>query len=122
MKQFIFLLRPSIRQLTAEQIEERSKQWRALIYELNQQGKLVALQIFENEGVKVSGKGERTVEDYPVVENNETAGGIITIIAKSFKEAVELSKLCPVLNYGGSVEVRPLQPPHNQITINRQNN
>jgi len=122
MKQFIFLLRPNITPLTAEQVEQRSKQWRALIYELNHQGKLVAWQVFENEGVKVSGAAERIVEAHPVVENNETAGGVITITATSFKEAVELSKLCPVLDYGGSVEVRPLQPLHNQLNIKSQNN
>ena len=122
MKQFIFLLRPNIKPLTAEQIEERTKQWRALIYDLNLQGKLVAWQVFENEGVKVSGVGERIIEDHPVVENNESAGGVITITAESFVEAVELSKLCPVLDYGGSVEVRPLQPQHNHLNINRQNN
>ena len=113
MKQFIFLLRPSIKPLTAEQVEQRTKRWRALIYELNHQKKLVNWQVFENEGAKVSGVHERVVEDHPVVENDQSAGGIITITAKSFNEAIELSKLCPVLDYEGSVEVRPLQPQHN---------
>lgn len=120
MKQFIFLLRPNIRPLTTEQIEQRGKQWRLLIYELNNQKKLVAWQVFENEGVKVFGAGERLIEKRPVIENNEMAGGIITITAKSFEEAVELSKLCPVLDYGGSVEVRPLQPLHSNLNINHK--
>lgn len=118
MKQFIFLLRTNIRLLTAEQVEQRTKQWRVLISELTQQGKLVAWQVFENAGVKFSGTGERIIEDHPVVENNEIAGGVITITAESFVEAVKLSKLCPVLDYGGSVEVRPLQPQHNHLNTN----
>ncbi len=122
MKRFIFLLRPSIKPLTAEQIEQRTKQWRLLIYELNTQGKLVAWQVFENEGAKVFGADRRIVDDHPVVENNESAGGVITINAKSFAEAIELSKLCPVLDYGGSVEVRPLQPLHNNLNINQKDN
>jgi hypothetical protein len=122
MEQFIFLLTPNIRPLTFEQIEQRTNQWRALIYELKKQDQLIAWQVFENVGVKVSGTSERIVENHPVIENNESAGGIITITAKSLEEAVEISKLCPVLDYGGSVEVRPLQPQHNQLKIERQNN
>ena len=79
MKQFIFLLRPSIKPLTAEQIEQRTHQWRTLIYKLNSHGKLIAWQVFENEGAKISGKIERIVENHPVMENNEIAGGVITI-------------------------------------------
>jgi uncharacterized membrane protein len=111
MTQFIFLLRPSIRPLTEEQVEQRTKQWRSLIFSLARQGKLVNWQVFEQEGVKVSGAGKRIIEDHPVVENNESAGGVITITAENLEEAVELSKSCPVLDYGGSVEVRPLKPP-----------
>ena len=111
MRQFIFLLRPSVKSLSEEQIKQRTIQWRSLIFSLARQGKLVAWQVFENEGAKVSGAGNRIVEDHPVVENNESAGGVITITAENFEEAVELSKSCPVLDYGGSVEVRPLKPP-----------
>ena len=121
MKQFIFLLRPNVRPLTTEQVEERTKRWRLLINELNHQKKLVAWQVFEDEGVKISGTAERTEEDLQLIKNSETLGGAITISAKSFEEAAELSKLCPVLDYGGSVEVRPLQPQHNHLNINLQN-
>jgi hypothetical protein len=117
MSEFIFLLRTSTAPLPPEQIEERTQKWRALITDLSEKGFLVAWQVFENKGVKITGPERTVVQHHPVIEYGESVGGAVTIEAASLDEAIELSKRCPVLDYGGSVEVRPLQPLHNRLNI-----
>jgi len=113
MKQFIFLLRVSTTPLTAEQTQLRTQQWGALIRDITIQGKFVEGHIFETDAYQVSGKTERKINHIPVIDHNETAGGIIFILANDINEAVEISKRCPTIDFGGSVEVRALQPKHN---------
>jgi hypothetical protein len=40
------------------------------------------------------------------MEIKEAIGGYAIVKAKSFEEAADLAKGCPVLAYGGNVEVR----------------
>lgn len=53
----------------------------------------------------VKGK-EKVVTDGPYIESKELVSGYYLINANSLDEATELSKGCPVLRLGGSVEVR----------------
>ena len=53
------------------------------------------------------------MRDGPYAESKDVVGGFIVIEAGDLDEAVELSKACPILDVGGSVEVRPVQ------TLNR---
>jgi hypothetical protein len=48
--------------------------------------------------------------DGPFAETKEVVGGYMLIKAKTFAEAVRLSKGCPGLERGGCVEVRQLMP------------
>ncbi len=48
--------------------------------------------------------------DGPFAEAKEVIGGIFTIDADSYDEAVEISKDCPHLKYGGWIEVREVEP------------
>jgi hypothetical protein len=50
------------------------------------------------------------VTNGPYVEIKELIGGYIMISADSLEEAAEISKGCPILSVGGSVEVRPVVP------------
>ena len=47
--------------------------------------------------------------DGPDAEAKDIVGGYITVEAEDIAQAVELSKGCPILEVGGSVEVRPVQ-------------
>ena len=40
---------------------------------------------------------------------SDVVGGYMLIEATDLAQAVELSKRCPLLEFGGSVEVRPVQ-------------
>jgi len=42
------------------------------------------------------------------MELKEALGGYTLIKANSFEEAAEISKNCPILSVGGSVEVREI--------------
>lgn len=59
----------------------------------------------EQAAKSVSGK-DKVVTDGPYIESKELVGGYYLIKANSLEEATELSKGCPVLRLGGSVEVR----------------
>jgi hypothetical protein len=46
--------------------------------------------------------------DGPFAESKDMITGSLLIEAKSLDEAAELARQCPVFEYDGSVEVRPL--------------
>jgi len=62
----------------------------------------------EGNGKVVSGK-QKVVNDGPYAEAKDVVGGYIVIEAKDLAQAAEISKGCPILEVGGSVEVRPIQ-------------
>ena len=62
----------------------------------------------EGTGKVVRGK-QKTVHDGPYAEAKDIVNGFTLIEAKDLSQAVELSKGCPILEFGGSVEVRPIQ-------------
>ena len=78
------------------------------------QGKLVGGQKLKDEGGKhLNGFGsEFRATDGPFAEAKEVIGGIFTIDADSYDQAVEISKDCPHLKYGGRIEVREVEPTH----------
>jgi hypothetical protein len=59
-------------------------------------------------GKVVSGK-QKTIKDGPFAEAKDVVAGFIVVEAKDLAHALELSKGCPILEVGGSVEVRPVQ-------------
>jgi hypothetical protein len=59
-------------------------------------------------GKVVRGK-QKTVTDGPFAEAKDAVGSYSLILARDLAEATELSKGCPILEVGGSVEVRPIQ-------------
>jgi hypothetical protein len=49
------------------------------------------------------------VTDGPYIEAKELVLGFIIVRARDLEQAVELSTGCPMLEGGGSVEVRPIE-------------
>jgi hypothetical protein len=62
----------------------------------------------ERSGKVVSGK-QKSIHDGPFAEAKDVVGGYTLVEAKDLAQAVELSKGCPILEVGGSVEVRPVR-------------
>lgn len=62
----------------------------------------------ENGGNVVRGSS-KTVTEGPYAEAKDLVSGILVITAASLDAAVELARGCPIYEYDGSVEVRPLR-------------
>ena len=62
----------------------------------------------ESSGRQVRGK-EKVVAEGPV-SPDPLMGGFFIVSAASLEQATALAKGCPVLQSGGTVEVRPLMP------------
>jgi hypothetical protein len=61
------------------------------------------------ESKSISGTN-KVVTDGPFIESKELVGGFYILNASTIEEAVELSKRCPILKLGGSIEVREVMP------------
>jgi hypothetical protein len=74
---------------------------------------LVGLAVFKTaEPTSSSGRRPRVtkiVNDGPYAEARDVVNGCMLIEAMDLPQAVELSKGCPILEAGGSVEVRPIR-------------
>jgi hypothetical protein len=55
-------------------------------------------------------KGDNVITDGPYTEIKELIGGYTLVKAESLDEAAELAKGCPILAFGGNVEVREINP------------
>jgi hypothetical protein len=111
MTDFLLIFRRSAAggdtQLSPEQIQAMMKPWQDWMGSLAAQNKLVSAgNRLTSEGRVV--KPNNVVTNGPFVEIAEAVGGYTVIRANSIDEAAELSKDCPVLKIGGSVEVRQM--------------
>ena len=60
----------------------------------------------ENRGKAIRGRDQ--VTDGPYAESKDLVTGSFVFDAESLEEAAELARECPIFEFGGSVEVRPL--------------
>jgi hypothetical protein len=109
MTQFTYLFRGRDTSASPEQMQKTMEQWVAWFKDLGAKGHLKDPgHPLEHTGKVVKGK-QKTVTDGPYAETKDVVGGYILVEAKDLDQAVELSKGCPILEVGGSVEVRPVQ-------------
>ena len=109
MSQFTFLYRGRDTSASPEQMQKTMQKWQAWFKELGAKGHLKDIgHPLEHTGRVVRGK-QHTVTDGPFAEAKDIVGGFTIIEARDLDQAAELSKGCPILEAGGSVEVRPIQ-------------
>jgi hypothetical protein len=109
MSEFTFLYRGRDTQASPEQMQKTMEKWTAWFKELGAKGHLKDIgQPLEPTGTVVKGK-QKMVIDGPFAEAKDVVGGFTLIHAHDLAQAVELSKGCPILDVGGSVEIRPIQ-------------
>lgn len=94
--------------LSPDETQRVMTQWIAWYEGLEQQGKLKGGQPLVSEGKIVSGKRGQTVADGPFAESKEAIGGYFLLQVDDMAEAVEIARQCPALDYGLTVEVRPV--------------
>jgi hypothetical protein len=109
MSEFTYLFRGRKTSGSPEEMQKHFEKWVAWFKELGATGRLKDPgHPLDGTGKVVSGS-QKAVKDGPYAEAKDVVGGYITVEADDIAEAVELSKGCPILEVGGSVEVRPVQ-------------
>lgn len=88
--------------------QESMTKWRAWFKEMSEKGQLKSIgEPLERVG-KVVGGGRKTVTDGPYAETKDVIGGFSIIEARDLEQAAKIAAGCPILDVGGSVEVRPV--------------
>ena len=91
-----------------ERAQQSMTKWRAWLKDMTENGHLKNLgQPLERVG-KVVGGRKKIVTDGPYTELKDVVGGYSIIEANDLEHAAEIASGCPVLEFGGSVEVRPV--------------
>jgi hypothetical protein len=92
----------------AQRLGEKAQAWAA---QLRATGKHVGGEKLKEEGGKVVArqKDRIAVIDGPYAEVKEVVGGVMTILADSYDEALELARTCPLLEYA-RIAVREVDP------------
>ena len=75
---------------------------------LSERGKVKGAQPLGMHGRTISGPNGQLVVDGPFAESKEAVGGYLVLQADNFDEAVEIAQSMPTLEYGVTVEVRPI--------------
>jgi len=110
MSEFTYLFRgsdPSAQ--SPEQMQKTMQKWLAWFKDLRDKGHIKDPgRPLERAGKVVKG-AQKSVHDGPYAEVKDIVNGFVLIEAANLTEAAELSKGCPILEAGGSVEVRPVR-------------
>lgn len=112
MKEFLLVFRTdynNMPQRTAEEAQMVTMQWMDWIKNIASENKLVDRgNRLENSGRVL--KPKDVVTNGPYTEIKESIGGYTLIKAESYDDAINLSKSCPMLSFGGTVEIREISP------------
>jgi hypothetical protein len=106
---FVFRLEPNPNfQPTATQLHEMEQTWGAFFGGIASQGKLVSTHKLGYEGAIIS--ANKSVTESIYVAKGETMSGNLIVNASSIIEAMDMAKQCPILQMGGTIEVRSIEP------------
>ncbi|MBV8214617.1 MAG: hypothetical protein JOZ08_15500 [Verrucomicrobia bacterium] len=94
--------------LSAEEIQQTMSRWTTWFDRLTNEGKARLGQPLTNDGKIVSGKNGSAVVDGPFSESKEAVAGYILLRVADLDAATEIAKECPGLDFGMSVEIRPI--------------
>jgi hypothetical protein len=111
MAKFLFVFRgggvAQTPPLSPTELEAHLKKWYAWRQSLLESGHAPSGAVLGNGGKTLRGR-DRVVTDGPFVESKDMVTGNMELVAASLDEAVALALSCPVFEFDGSVEVRPL--------------
>lgn len=107
-KEYILLVRLPLNYGPDKAKEVREK-WNTLLDKWKENGPYVTSFVYPNDGYLVTGS-EKSVTNEGVVSNNFKLVSNMILKAANYEAALELAKKCPVLEQGGMIEVREIQP------------
>ena len=95
--------------ISPTEIQQHLAKWNAWTNGLLAAGRLAGAQSLEYsaKGKTVRGR-DKIVTDGPYAESKDLVSGTVVVEAASLEEAAELARGCPILEFDGSVEVRPV--------------
>jgi hypothetical protein len=93
---------------TQSELDEMQQSWGSFIGNIAVQEKLVSTHQLGFDGAQIS--SNKSVIDGIYLSNNQAIAGNMIVKANSIAEATEIAKNCPILDMGGNVEVRSIQP------------
>ena len=105
MSEFLFLYRGAEPSRTPAEMQQQMQRWGSWMKNLSEKGHIKNPGHPLERAGKVVRKGN--VTDGPFAEK-DVVGGYTLVEAKDLAHAVELSAGCPIHEYGGMVEVRPI--------------
>lgn len=109
MTAFTFLYRGREISPSPEQMQKTTEKWLAWFKDLREKGHIRDMgHPLEDSGKVVAGKS-KVVQDGPFAEAKDVIAGFTIVEATSLEQAAELASGCPILEAGGSVEVRPVR-------------
>ena len=109
MKHFSLLVRVP-KTYTIEQAESVYPQWENVVEQWKTQNVYVLSFAFPGESHTIVGP-ENAVKNEPVWSGNLRVVSNIVLQCETIAKALEHAKACPILKYGGSVEVREIPNP-----------
>jgi hypothetical protein len=108
MTEFLYLYRGGEGPKSPAEGQQHMQLWMAWMKDLGEKGHLKAMgSPLEKTGKLISGD-QKMVSDGPLAGAKDLIGGYTLIAAEDIDEAAELSKGCPIFQFGGAVEVRPI--------------
>ncbi|HET7404141.1 MAG TPA: YciI family protein [Usitatibacter sp.] len=114
MTEFVLLYRISTEQRraamgTPEAAQQNMKKWRAWMDEMSRHGQLKNVGQPLDDGGKVVVGTRKSIIDGPYAETKDLIGGYSVVEAPDIEQAAKIASGCPILESGGSVEVRPVR-------------
>lgn len=109
MSGYLFLFRGGVLNeddVAPEEMQQHMQKWQAWIQRLTEQGIYREGQPLQPGGRLVSAGG--VVSDGPFPESKEMVAGYFALDVDSLDQAAEIAKDCPIFEYDGQVEVRPI--------------
>jgi hypothetical protein len=109
-KDFLLLFRGGAdpRHVSSEELRRIMDLWFAWMKKLKKRGQFKVGHPLEEAGKVLSGRKGRNVAGF--VEAQDSVGGYLLIQARNLAEATKIARECPILENGGTVEVRPILP------------
>ena len=110
MKEFLLVFRADYKTMpkaSPEEMQANTQKWMNWVAGIAAQGKLVDRgNRLVNTGNVL--KSDGIISDGPYTEIKESILGYSLVKADSLEEATELAKGCPILSFGGNVEIREI--------------
>ena len=94
--------------LSMEEMQEAMQRLNEWLGRWSERGQMIGGHPLGNEGKVISGAKQRAIADGPFAESKEAIGGYVIVRAADLKAAAAIAEEWPLLDYGSTVEVRPV--------------